>query len=131
VERAFELTGHYAPAWDASGSTVAYGVAGTGYVWDLASQRLVKTTKRFASGQRPPLALSPDGRLACGARRRHARRLDVGPAGDGQRLKSSRCGQSLDDACLQRLCERITSQRDERRWRELLGGRISRRCWLP
>jgi hypothetical protein len=41
--------------------------------------------------------------------------------GDGQRLKSSRCGQSLDDACLQRLCERITSQRDERRWRELLG----------
>ena len=120
-ERAFELTGHYAPAWDASGRRVAYGVAGTGYVWDLASQRLVKTTKRFASGHGPPLALSPDGRLLAALDGDTPVVWTLDQQGDGQRLKSSRCGQSLDDACLQRLCERITSQRDERRWRELLG----------
>jgi FOG: WD40 repeat len=116
-----ELTGHYAPAWDATGKRVAYGVSGTGYVWDFAAQRVLKTTKRFSSGHGPPLALSPDGRLLAALDGDTPVVWTLEQEGDGQKINGLRCGQGLDNACIQRLCERITSQRDDRRWRELLG----------
>jgi hypothetical protein len=117
-----ELTGHHAPEWDAAGRRVAYGIGGTGYVWDTDSRQMVKTTQRFSSGHGPPLALSADGRVAAAldGSTPIVWQLDADVA--ARTIKGSQCGnRGLEDACIQRLCERITVQADKKRWRELLG----------
>jgi len=118
-----ELTGHLAPAWDATGNRVAFGVRGTTYVWDLAARQIVKTVK--PAGYGPPLALSPDGRLLAVIHDGTPIVWRLDREEHVTSIAGTRCGESLDDKCIERLCERITAQRDERRWRELLGDRYA------
>jgi hypothetical protein len=116
-----ELTGHHAPDLDAAGQRFAFGIGGVGYVWEPATQRLLKTLPKMAGGHGPPLALSASGRLVAA--------LDGSTpvvwelSGEkSRRIEGSRCGAGqLEDACIQRLCERLTKQLDEKQMLALLG----------
>jgi hypothetical protein len=121
VPRMPELTGHHAPDLDAVGQRFAYGIMGVGYVWEPGTQRLLKTLPKMKGGHGPPLALSASGRLVAA--------LDGDTpvvwelAGEqSRRIEGSRCGTGqLEDACIQRLCERLTGNMDDKQILALLG----------
>lgn len=121
VPRMPELTGHHAPDLDAAGQRFAYGIMGVGYIWEPGTRRLLKTLPKMAGGHGPPLALSASGRLVAA--------LDGDTpvvwelAGEqSRRITGSRCGAGqLEDACIQRLCERLTEQIDDKQTLALLG----------
>lgn len=120
--RMIELYGHYAPALDAAGRRLAWGNQGTGQVVDLEDARPLKTTQRVAGGHGPMITLSADGSLtaALDGRVPFVWRLDG--KSTATRLDGLRCGTGpLDDACIQRLCERLALPTDEDGWKSLLG----------
>lgn len=117
-----ELTGHHAPEFDATGRRIAWGLDGKASIWEPDARRLLKTLPRMNDGHGRPLALSADGRFVAA--------LDGSTpivwALDGdeatRRIEGSRCGSGwLEDACIQRLCERLTRDLDPKRANELLG----------
>ncbi len=120
--RMIELFGHYAPAMDAAGRRLAWGNQGTGRVIELEGARPLKTTQRVTGGHGPMITLSADGTLAAALDGRvpFVWRLDGTPT--EAKLDGLRCGKGqLDDACIQRLCERLVLPTDEGSWKSLLG----------
>jgi len=117
-----ERYGHHAPELDATGRLVAVGINGTGRVWDLDRREPIVTTPKDKGGHGPALALSGDGS-------RFAALLDGVPVvwtvGRDAPVKMSEpdCSQreGLVDRCIARLCERLTGELDDARWREMLG----------
>ena len=81
----------------------------------------MKKTRPVFGGHGPPLALSPDGRLLAAIEDETPIVWRLDQEASAVAIANSRCARGLDDKCIERLCERITAQRDERRWRELLG----------
>jgi len=116
-----ELTGHHAPAFDATGHRASWGDRGQGRVWDFDAGRALRA-RRQGDSHGPQVVLSDDGRLAAAV-------LDSAPvvwavddASAEQRISDPRCGRgALEDACIQRLCEQLTAVPDAARWRALLG----------
>lgn len=117
-----ERTGHHAPDLGVDGRRVAYGLSGTGRVWAPDLQRMVKTLPRINGAHGPPLALSPDGRLLAALDNGTPVIWSLDAELPQRRIEGSRCGNSaVDEACIQRLCERITAHLDEQQLLALVG----------
>lgn len=107
---------------DARARRLAFGSGGSAHVWDLESRRLLRMTPRTV-GSSQPVALSPDGTLVATLGAGGTPVLWTVDAEQPARMvKDARCAsQGLEDACIQRLCERISASTDEARMREIVG----------
>ena len=120
-----ELTGHHAPDLDGAGQRFAYGIMGVGYVWEPSTRRLLKTLPKMGNGHGPPLAISASGRLVAALDGATPVVWELGGE-KSRRIEGSRCGAGqLEDGCIQRLCERLTGEMDERQMLALLGAGAS------
>lgn len=110
-----------APAFDSAGHRVAWGDRGTARTWDFTSGRALRFRSK-ADSHGPQVVLSDDGRLAAAVLDSVPVLWTLDDGGSTRRVIEPRCGSgSLEDACIQLLCERLTAKPDAARWRELLG----------
>ena len=108
---------------DANGRRLAWGSHGTVRVWDADRGLVLERTVGSFITNGPPVALSPAGKQVAGVGERSTPLIwNVDSDTTPQSIESSRCGTyGLEDACIRRLCERITAATDAARIQELLG----------
>lgn len=116
-----ELTGHHAPRFDTRGRFMAAGLGGTMHIADLERKIWLDSPKfKESSSHGPALALSADGAYVAVLDGSTPVVWRLGSDNPAIRIET-RCGvRGFEEACIRRLCERLTGRIEDLRLKELL-----------